>query len=410
MSKNWKKLMNVFTFTLLGTLFITACSSDDEDDVTPPGDNDQLSGEVQYLNGTISENTVLKRQTHDPDEADYIMDDDVTVEAQVTIEPGVRIEVLEDVRMEIDEGFLSSEGSESERVLFTVHEPAAGYKWRGIFFRTSDQRNLLQHTRIEHAGSRDLNASAHRHEVNVGVNEGARLSINHSEFAYSGDYGIYVEEEADIQAFENNKFENNEGSAILVHADNVHAMDEASTFSGNGHDGVEVRGGDVVEESTWGKLTRGASYFISEDIDIEEPLTITAGAFFEMAYDVRISVEENGYLNAQGNEGDLIRFTSADIPAGQKWRGIVFATVNNNNHLDYVHLAHGGSSDLHGTHGEKANVGTRRADTFFKISNSMITDSDGHGIAIRDLDGINYDVENNNNQFSNNALEDIYIN
>lgn len=377
------KFYELFAFVLL--IGFSACSSDD-DDTNPDdtgnqnGGDGQVTEQTQEVSGNINDDIVWSKQTNEPGAIDYLVTGDINLNAQMTIEPGVKVAFREGVFFDVEsDGLLLAEGTADDMIHFTGSNTEGGQFWGGIRVYSSDNRNILKHARIEYGG-----------EINIGLHSGSSISVLHCEIANAGEYGL-----ADLStgggtivAFENNIFDNNGSYAIGVFPDNVGVIDENTTFTGNGYDGVQTGGGDLTEEATWVKLNGGAKYIIFDDFEIHAPFTIDPGATFEVDENVSIIVQD-GYISAEGTASEKITFTSSNIDGGQKWKGLRIETTDVRNVLDHVVLEHAGNSDMRvggfwrgGDAASNTNLAVSQNSTI-KVTNSTFSHSGGFGILVK---------------------------
>lgn len=404
------KIQN-WLLVLLCIVIFSSCG--DDDDATP--ENDQQGNTSNELAGTISEDRVLSKQTDDPDGIDYIMTGDVIIEAKLTIEPGVRVAVENDLIMTVaSSGTFVAEGEEDNMILFTAANLEAGDRWKGLRFQSSDERNKLEYVRIEYAGSSPMRLgsnSNYDYPANVGIYGDAVVSILHCEIALSEGYGVFLRgDNPELKEYGSNIFEDNSEAAISIQARNIHMMDEATTYMGNGYNGVEINhdahtstyGGNVVStESTWGKLHDNTEYLVRGEINIEAPLFIEPGVILAMDEDVLVSVNDS-YISAEGTAGEKVIFTTANPEAGQHWQGLRISSSDQRNKLDHVIIEYAGNSDMilrpNSFYYTPTNLGVDNDGAYVNISNSTVSNSKGYGITVHEdgsIDTDNVDIHDN---------------
>jgi hypothetical protein len=190
---------------------------------------------------------------------------------------------------------------------------------------------------------------------------------------------------------------------MYVEADEVHKLDAASKFNNNnvGFNGVEITGGtdSNVDEVTWTAFADGATYLVSNDIEINSGVKIAPGATFEFAADKAMYIDDQGgYLVAKGTAAQKITFTGKQKTAGF-WRGIMIYSSSPLNEMDHVTISYGGSNSLSGVSAKSNLVVYHNGSTpaALKLTNSAITNSAGYGIyALSDIVAINPDFETAN--------------
>jgi hypothetical protein len=317
----------------------------------------------------------------------------------VTVAPGVRIAFEEDQMLSVEgtDGVFIAQGTEDQKIVFTTANLEAEHHWKGLLFKSSDARNKLEHVRIEYAGNTKMRiatgANWHK-QTNIGVERGSKLSVLHTEIVESKGYGMYVW--GDILEFGNNAFENNNSVAIGTIINNAGKIDNETTFTGNGYNGVELHE-SVTQEITINSLHDDAPYrlsFISnKDIEVRAPLTITAGVKLEVDEDVIIHVTDpetssglDSYIDVQGTAAAPVVFTTANLPGGQHWRGILINTSDARNSIDHAIIEYAGNTKMRDLGSaaldeRQTNIGVG-VDAKLTVSNSTVRYSKGIGIGV----------------------------
>ncbi|MEL6561029.1 MAG: hypothetical protein AAFQ94_22750 [Bacteroidota bacterium] len=106
---------------------------------------------------------------------------------------------------------------------------------------------------------------------------------------------------------------------------------------------------DVTTDTVWEDVYEDPSlpdYQIINSIDVSAFLTIEAGVNVIIDEDVSVSVTETGGFDAQGTAMDSVTFTSSDIGAGQRWKGLYVNSSDARNSLSYVSLSWAGNSGI----------------------------------------------------------------
>ncbi len=379
------KLKTFLNFILATLISVTFYSCEDlvEDA------EDELDLPDQTLSGSYDQDLHLVNIFDDPAVADYIVVGSVDINAKVTIDPGVRIEFEEDEDFRISsDGYIEAIGTEDEPIVFTSTNIPGGIHWKGLRVRSSDMRNILEHVVVEYAGNSNTSLgtySSQNRQVNIGVDDGARISVSNTQIRNSKGYGMYVR--GSLLEHEANHYADNSSAGVSVHVRNAGVMDDISTFSGNSVDGVEIYGGTLEEDIVVSKLSGNTPYYVSSDIGVEAPLIITEGARFEFAEDVYISIEDgsgDSYMQVSGTQNMPVVFTRANPEAGQYWRGIRYRTSDNRNTMDYVVVEYAGNSNMsigpYSSQNRSANVAVD-SHSFLSLSNAVISNSKALGVA-----------------------------
>jgi hypothetical protein len=155
-------------------------------------------------------------------------------------------------------------------------------------------------------------------------------------------------------------------------------------FVGNGHNGVEIFGSQLLSpdrsETIWPALHFGASYLVSGNLSVQSGLKILPGAIFKFAEDKMFGVFPNGYLIAQGTPNNKIVFTGANATKGF-WNGIRIQSTSALNLMDHTEVLFAGKTEMPGV-SKIASIGLD-GDYWanLTIKNSKIAHGHGYGIA-----------------------------
>lgn len=329
----------------------------------------------------ITTPTVLEDRIANPQIADYWVNEDITVDAALTVKPGVVIAFAEDTHMQVgDNGSLSAKGEAERKITFTGKSNEEGY-WRGIIFYSGSNANELLHAEVLNAG-RTILVSGIR--ANITVAEDARLSIKNTKVAGSGGYGIFFMESSVITGFSSNTISNNNEAPLLVFADHVAKLDAASSLSvGNNHNVVEVMPSFITgtNEVTWPAFTDGTPYRFLGTVATQTGLKLSPGITIEMVANEYFEVAE-GYLYAKGTAEKKIRFTGVDKTASS-WKGIIVYTRSNFNLLENVEINYAGNDEI--ISGVPAGLVITGGGSLV-MKNSSISHSGGYGIFVNGND------------------------
>ncbi|HLV70310.1 MAG TPA: hypothetical protein VKY34_06345, partial [Xanthomarina sp.] len=180
------------TTIICASLMLFSCSTDDDgiDDpileILPP-----IVLECDYF----TEDRVLENDPQRP--VDYIISCYTNIEGSLRIEPGVVIEFENHagMRVDLDNKVFEIRGTESEPVILTGTSKQKGY-WRGIFLTEAhNPNNLIEHTKIEYAGSQNLTSSSPIYEGSLALRGVSgtppqALTLNHVEISNGGSVGL----------------------------------------------------------------------------------------------------------------------------------------------------------------------------------------------------------------------------
>lgn len=151
-------------------------------------------------------------------------------------------------------------------------------------------------------------------------------------------------------------------------------------------------------------------YIVTDDIDVNDQLTIEAGTRIEFEAGNEMRVTEDGIMIADGTEQDSIRFTGTDTTPGH-WTGLQFNTTQSqSNLLNYVIVEYAGGLGFWQTQDIYANllVGSRTSGTSanVQVTNSTFRHSAGVGMKVTHDSEL---MNSSNNTYTENSLGAVHI-
>jgi len=313
------------------------------DNVTVTASADE-AGTIE-VSGEINSDETWTDHVSDPQTPDYIITDNVGLNAKLTIESNVLIHVKEDVGMWINsEGTIISNGQSGSEVVFTSSDEASGLHWKGILVFSSSAENKLEYTKLKYAGKSEFNHSGSNYAHALGV-EGGKLSLLNSEISNSKAYGFFLHS-GELNQFSTNSFSDNELYGIRINANEAGKLDNASTFSDPAK-AVNIYGSTLSSSSdiTWPDLNGSSRYYVSGWVHVESYLKIIPGAIFDFAEDKALEIKSNGVLVADASGSDQIVFTSKDGSSGIYWKGIWVKSNDSRNILSNVEVSYAGNTE-----------------------------------------------------------------
>lgn len=359
-------------------LTITSGDQEDTDEVTVTATEGNTTKEVSE---DVDNNTTWTDRVSDPGTPDYIVTSSIDVNADLIIEPGVLVYFDEDVFMYVKDGAIMAEGNASNRITLTSSNEAGEIYWGGIIITSTDSRNIIAYADVKYAAGEEEYYGVHKKSA-IGLKDEGKLKLKYSVISNNDGYGLYVRF-GELVEFEENEFNDNEARGIGVDISQAAMIDGNTTFSNNEY-AVEIYESESEDgvELTYIKLSGGASYYVTGDLEVNADLTINPGAMFEFKQDKKMSVTSDGMLKA-GAEGDeTVVFTSAKADAGLYWKGIEIKSADARNELNNVEIAYAGSSEWYfGVHEQAALA--LKTDGKIKLKNSEISNSKAYGMYAR---------------------------
>ncbi|WKK77325.2 PKD domain-containing protein [Marivirga salinae] len=396
-----------FTADLAGEYTITLTVSDGNGNESTAEATIEAEVSPVEINSDVNENTTWENVYDDPSLPDYIITRSIDINAELTVDAGVYVQVVEDAFIRVESsGFLNAVGTESDSIKFTSSNIPAGLHWGGINFISGYIQNELTFTEISYAGNSDiayLNSGWRR--ANIAVSDNGRLTLKNSTVSNSKEEGVYIA--GDLRSFENNNFKENSSYPVSIPFNAVGIIDGNSDVSGNGNSSsVRIYGSTMTDDQSMVALANQQSYRVTGEIDLESVLNIGEGVQFAFDEDVFFRVNETGNIIAEGTASNKIVMTSSNISAGLHWGGLDINSGYSSNKLDHVEVSYAGNSDMfyENSAWRSANVGIQD-NGYLTISNSTITNSQDVGVYCGN-ESLNTFASNN---FVDNSGYAIYI-
>lgn len=318
---------------------------------------------IRVTGGTLTDPQTWRRTSFP-----YLLTGGIGVATDVVVEAGVHMLASEvyslNIRVQTG-GSLHAVGTEDAPIRFIGATETPG-SWGGLWFETDHEANELTWVEVAYGGSGDRS--------NLEVAHSTQVKVTNSVFRDGADYGIRsTSGGATFPVFTNNQFSGNAIAPLLIHANQIRFMDDASTATDNGDDLIHITGGTITEAQAWPRTA--IPFVLLNGIDVEADVVVEPG-FHMLArerYGLRIRVRSNGSFHAVGASDAPIRFVGED-PTPGTWGGIWMESASEENELTWVEVAHGGSGDRSNL---ELTLGSR-----VKITHSIFRDGTDYGIRV----------------------------
>jgi len=354
------------------------------------------------IDANIRAKLTLNDRIDNPAIPDYIVNANVSVNAELEIKPGVVIAFARDTRLEINDGagVLLAKGDSAKPIRFIGKETTKGF-WSGVTFRSSSSANTLEYVQVLHAGSKPLYSTTKAGMAVLGSK--AEVNIKHCLFEANAGYGLYIQQGASLASFEKNNFKDNSEAGLLLSAENVKNLDTDSKFTnGNGRNVVEIFASSLPKNTTaevvWKGFKDKTPYRILENLTSDANWKLLPGVTIEVGRGGFITIDD-GYFNAVGTETNKIVIRGAENAAAY-WKGMICFSTSDQNILENAEVSGGGNIAI--VSGKKANIAVYGGQSRMTIRKSLIANSGGYGIFVNYQGTINADVETANT-FKDNA-------
>jgi hypothetical protein len=351
---------------------------------------DEDTGNPSAVCGDINTATTW---TNSQEGVDYIVSCPISVNALLTIEPGTEIEFQSGAGIIIETaGSLKAVGTTTAKITLRGATDVQG-AWKGLYIRSNNVTNEINHCIIKGGGQGSFDGNSTL-VANIRVNLSAKLKLLNSEVSKSGKHGLYTDgldsdERSPITLFSGNTFSSNADYPISTLAATANVLDGvSSTYTANGRQFIELRGGRMFGNHTWQKTSIPyliTGYTIAGYYTDQGNLTVNAGVNITFAADQGLGVGEysSGYVKMIGTASERITLTGESAAPGA-WKGICFQSKNTSNQLSYVDISYGGSSSFTGASADRANIsigGFSGGDV--DIDNTTVKNSEVYGILVK---------------------------
>ncbi|MBE0652167.1 MAG: right-handed parallel beta-helix repeat-containing protein [Bacteroidales bacterium] len=333
------------------------------------------------VSNNISSDVVWTDHVSDPLIPDYIITAEVSVNARLTIEPNVFIQVKEGIGIRVTpEGTIISSGTPGNEVIMTSSSPGEGLYWKGLLVNSNSNLNKLEHTHVLYAGNSVFSGSGSNVASAVKVYNG-KLSLINTKIANSLNYGLVLQA-GELNEFSLNTFENIEMYAIALSADQAGKLDNASSFA-NPSRAVEIYASTIESnrDIIIPDLPANARYYVNGNLILKSYFEISAGAYLDFAMNAYVLVDPLGTLVANGTESDPIVFTSSRAGEGIYWKGFHIKSSDPRNSFNHAVISHAGSSTWNFPGLDyAAAIGIENG--ALKLTNTTISNSNDYGVYI----------------------------
>lgn len=393
----------LITTIVIAVLIMVKCSTDS--DTNPTGSGTSISVPLE-LKGTISSDSTLKNRELDSNKIDYRITNTLNVNAKLTIEPGVIIQVDQSFPVIVNSmGSLVANGKDTMPIVIKGTQNVSGF-WKGIRILSNNTSNELSYIRIENAGSTSFTGLGIKSALSIGAS--GRCKLHHANIETSGGHGIYLEGGSSvIENFEHNVITTNTQSPVYCKMQHFKFFDTTSSYTGNGsnfitgyYNGVDA---EVIGEHVWQPINVP---FLIQGVDqkIEGSVLVLPGTQIKAVSRTGIIVLPTGSFKAVGSQTRPITIMGEqDVPG--YWKGFRFESNSTENEMAYLTIANGGSDGFDGK-GLKSNI-ILDNNARLKLHHATVRTSSGSGLIVESEGGTLPDFEMNN--FTNNGQAPIRI-
>ena len=274
----------------------------------------------------------------------YIIENEVDVDGNLTIEPGTTFKFEAAGWLGI--GYTSattfiSDGTSAAPIKFTSNasSPIAG-SWRGLVFYDNTQANSkMNYSIIEYAGVNSSHGALHM----VGVSS---IIFTNNTIRNSSTYGIVVDGNAGFQTFTGNTIIACVNHLITISTKHLPDLGSPNTFNPETGKGIQVLGDVQYSADVIWKKQTADFYFTGGESDVDGNVTIEPGVNILFVNDsfLWFGYYANTKITAVGTALAKITFTAAaSSPVAGAWRGLYFDSyTQTNTQLSYCNIQYTG--------------------------------------------------------------------
>lgn len=352
------------------------------------------------LPSNISSNTTLPDLFADEAYPDYYANRSVQITAGLTLDAGVVIECASDITIFVNgaNAYLNAGGTASRNIIFRGSEKIKGW-WKTINFNSVNLNNKLDHVQVLHAGSSAI--AGYKTAIYIKSSSSYRAAITNTRISLTDGYGLFIDgNENGLIDFSGNTFSDNSDAPMMVGAESLYALDNASQYTGNGTQAIVVKAPGNTNarfESSGSIKALSIEYHFRSSAELQTNLTFEPGVTCLFNSGTRLWVTSDGAIIANGSASEKITFSGIFASPGA-WNGIELASASPENSIDYAVISYGGNSS-----GRDANIYMFNPSKL-TLTNSTISDSQTWGLF--KASG-STDLTESNNVFFNNASGDI---
>lgn len=275
--------------------------------------------------------SITQDETWYPSGNPHIIDNDVSVEnnATLTIKPGCIVKFAPGTELYTGyastAGAIIANGTPDSVILFTsnVATPSPG-DWHNVgLYDLAMSTSSFSYCTFEYGGgSSSWPGEFYAQSI-------TNVKITNCTFRHSGNYGVYLHNDAGFQTFTNNTITSCNQFPLHIHAEYVRTIGTGNSFTGNTQNGILVKGGTVINSGTW--LNHGVPYIINGDVSVgsntnNPVLTIAPGTTIQLMPDVEFycGYSGRGAIKADGTSGRIRFISSSPSPGRGDWQSIGF--------------------------------------------------------------------------------------
>ncbi|MFK8045483.1 MAG: hypothetical protein AB8B72_08305 [Crocinitomicaceae bacterium] len=366
---NRKSFFLKFTTLIVVLLFLgckkEGCTDSEAENFNKKADIDDgsciiIDSNTIAISEDITIPTILKAAT-------YRICSDINIRSELTLMPGTILLMCEGSSISVtSDGMLTAMGTADSTISIKGELNSKGY-WVGLGFKSNSINNQLKHVTISDGGSYDVWENA-----TVFVDDEAEVAMEFITISNSSNFGLYLENDALLNAFKSNTF-GSCSTGISLSANQVYFLDSNSIYNNsNINNFIDVRSDTIQNLQLWEHTN---SPLLIHGLTVQGGLVLLPKANLIMNSAAQLSVIDGGYLSAIGTSESPISIKGRSNSAGY-WQGLRIESVASENEIAHTIISDAGSS-----------IENKYSNLFLSgrldISNATIKNANSYGIYVK---------------------------
>lgn len=384
------------TALIIASLFtLTACGDSGEEEQDGPRD-------ITNLDYTVDQ--VLEDIVKEEGAVDYYATDKMTINAQLTIKPGVVIAFEEPSGFDVSSGgALNVEGTSSNRVVF--QERSAGKGWLGVLI-TSGLSQSIANLTIEDAGNSTFTLSEEPAALGFGLDTNpTKGSLNGLTILASKGVGLFVGGGSEFSSSQLNIKDSAQEHIIVEDYKQLGMLGADTKVEGGDKNHILVTAYRQTGADLEIALT-GIPIHLVDDLLVSQDTTMTLKPGVELYFASQTKLEVVGTLKIEGSAQEQVKLGALNNEPGG-WDGVWIRSAESNSISNAIITQGGGERFDFVDIAANIVVGDGvLANGKLSISDSVISASEGFGVHLEQLSSPS-DFSAMNVTYEGNALGEV---
>jgi hypothetical protein len=265
---------------------------------------------VQTIDSDFNSSTILEKNPNNSggEAIVYQFDGSIGVNADVEIQDGVVMEFTQGSSLNVNSGPLRMKGTSNEGIFVTGTAAKQGW-WNGIYIDSTDLQNTMEHVLVEYGGRGSYRGCL---DIASDGTDSGKIAVTNCTLRWSGEYGLYQGNSAELLDEGNNVYANNRESGVRTLTSRVHEHSASSSYTDNDRNYVFVEAntasdaGPDEETRIWNKLE--VPYRMQGQHNVNSlTLQIEAGTELEFTQQSWLQFDSSARISIEGADGSPVR-------------------------------------------------------------------------------------------------------